>query len=306
MKVKDFFINALKGGAIGAAVIIPGVSGGTLAVILNIYDKMIDAISNLGKDFKKSIMFLLPILAGAVAAFAALYFPLQFALQYAKLPTVLLFAGLMIGSCPGIIKTARADGFKKFDLINIIVPFALVIGICFIPGLGEAELGEGMPAYMYVLLVVMGVVASCALVVPGVSGSMLLMIFGFYEPILATIKLVFSSPLHSIAVLGLFALGLVVGFFTIAKLMQFLLNRYTRATHWAIVGFVLGSIPAILLVIDYATVDTSALQIVLGCVLCAAGAAATFILTRYAESKANATAQADSCEKSDVAENGKQ
>ena len=76
MKVKEFFINIAKGGAIGLAMLIPGVSGGTLAVLLGVYDKIIDSVGNLFKQFKKSVLFLLPILLGAVLAFAALSPPL--------------------------------------------------------------------------------------------------------------------------------------------------------------------------------------------------------------------------------------
>jgi putative membrane protein len=285
LKVKQFFINMLKGGAIGASMIIPGVSGGTVAVLLNIYNKLIDSIGSLKKDFKNSIAFLLPVACGIVIAFAALYFPLTYALTYAPLPTVLLFVGLMLGSCPKIINDARRGGFKGTDAIAIILPFALVIGMCFIPGMGDVELGEGIVWYQYLLLVIMGVLASCALVVPGISGSMLLMLFGYYQPILDSFKGLFTSPAHYILVLIMFAIGVVVGFFTIAKLMQYLLNKFPRATYWAIVGFVIGSLPAILIVFDYASSPIDGVQIAVGVVLCAIGAVATFLLTLFADKR---------------------
>ncbi|MGN0818185.1 MAG: DUF368 domain-containing protein [Candidatus Coproplasma sp.] len=285
MKFRQFFVSMLKGAAIGTAMIIPGVSGGTLAVLLKIYDKMIDAISNLKKDFKNSVTFLLPIALGAVLAFAAMYYPLKYALQYAPLPTVLLFAGLMAGSCPKLISDARANGFKKRDLAITLIPFAFVIGICFIPGMGEANLGEDMAWHTYIVLFFAAILASCALVVPGISGSMLMMLFGFYEPLLNTISLIRTSPLHSLIVLGIFAIGLVVGFFTIAKLMQYLLRRFPRATYWAIAGFVVGSIPAIMLVFDYSSSPLDGLQIGIGCTLAVLGAVGAFLFTRYADKK---------------------
>lgn len=286
MKAKEFAVNMLKGGAIGVAMIIPGVSGGTLAVLLKVYDKIIDSIGNLAKDFKNSVAFLLPILLGAAAALAIVYFPLQYALSYAPLPTVLLFAGLMLGSCPKLIKDAGKNGFQKTDLIALILPFVFVIAVCFLPSAGETDLGLDMPAYRYILLVLIGAVASCALVVPGISGSMLLMLFGYYKPILDSVKGVASSPLHYLAVLALFAVGLAAGFFTIAKLMQFLLKKFPRPTYWAIVGFVLGSIPAILLVFDYVGSPVDGLQIGLGVALCVLGAAGAYCFTRYAENRA--------------------
>jgi putative membrane protein len=191
----------------------------------------------------------------------------------------------MAGSCPKIIKDAKSNGFKKRDWLCLILPFIIVIAICFIPGLGNVNLGEDMLWYNYLLLLPVGIVASCALVVPGISGSMLLVILGYYTPILGLVSALKTSPLHSLLVLVIFAVGVVIGFFTIAKLMQFLLTRFTRATYWAIVGFVLGSLPAILIVFDYANSPINALQISLGILLCILGAIGTYFLTRLSEKK---------------------
>lgn len=291
MKVKEFLLNMLKGGAIGAAMIIPGVSGGTIAVLLNVYDKLINAVGDLKRDFKNSFVFLLSIILGAVIAFVALMIPLKLALEHAYLPTVLLFMGLMCGSCPKLVKDARANGLKRIDCISILLPLAIVIGICFIPGMGDVDLGADMSVGMYFALIGVGMLASCALVVPGVSGSMLMMIFGFYEPLISTFGTLLSSPLHALAVLALFAVGLLVGFFTIAKIMQLALKKYPRVTFWAIVGFVIGSIPAILIVFFQDSEAVAAVipwQIVVGVVLFVLGTAATFFMIKFTESKMNA------------------
>lgn len=291
MKVKNFFINMAKGGAIGLAMIIPGVSGGTLAVLLGVYDKIIDSCGNIFKDFKRSFLYLLPILLGAVIAFAALYFPLSYALEYAPFPTVMLFAGFMLGSCPDLVKQARGNGFKWHDVIAAVIPLALVVGICFIPNMGEVNLGADMGAGTYVLLVAMGMLASCALVVPGISGSMLMLIFGFYNPLLAAIKGLFSSFGHNFLVLALFGIGVLVGFFTIAKLMQLLLKKLRRTTFWAIVGFVIGSIPAVIITFfhEYGGEPKflTPLHISLGVVFFVLGAVATFLLAYFTTKKAN-------------------
>lgn len=276
-----------KGGAIGLAMIIPGVSGGTLAVLLGVYDKIIESVGNLFKKFKESFLFLLPIALGAVLAFAALYYPLKYALLYAPFPTMLLFAGLMLGSVPDLVKKSNKNGFKKIDTIGLVLACFLVVGICFIPNLGDANLSPDMQVWQYFLLLFMGMLASCALVVPGVSGSMLMMIFGYYLPLLNTISALKSSFGHSVLVLATFAVGIIIGFFTIAKLMQFLLKRFRRATYWSIVGFVIGSIPAVIITFfhKYGTsldVYLTPLQISLGVVFFVLGAIATFALARYA------------------------
>lgn len=287
MKVKDFFVNTAKGGAIGLAMIIPGVSGGTLAVLMGVYDKIIDSIGNLFKDFKKSVSFLLPIFLGAVLAFAALYLPLKYSLEYAPFPTIMLFAGLMLGSIPDLVDKANGNGFKKPDTMGLLLSFALVVGICFIPSIGDVNLAADMPVYGYFLLILIGMLASCALVVPGISGSMLLLIFGYYRPLLNSISGLRSTFGHSLLVLATFAVGLVIGFFTIAKLMQLLLNKFKRDTFWAIVGFVIGSVPAVIITFfsefGHDTERYLAVwQIVLAVILFIAGGIGSFLLARFA------------------------
>ena len=286
MKIKNFLIDTAKGALVGVAMIIPGVSGGTLAVLLNIYDKLIGAISNILKDFKGSIKTLLPILLGAVVAVACAYFPLKFALKHAPFPTVMLFAGLMIGSCPKIVKDGIVRGFKPLDILSVTLPLLAVIGICFIPNLGSSDLSANMPVYGYFLLIFIGMIASCALVVPGISGSMLLLILGYYNEILDTVSLLKTDFGHSVLVLFLFAVGIIIGFFSIAKLMKYLLNKFPRATNWAIIGFVIGSIPAIFITYNnnfpkFVYSSLTAPHIAVGCVLCVLGFVATFTLTSF-------------------------
>ena len=270
--------------------IIPGVSGGTLAVLMNVYDKLIGAISNLRRDFKNSFFFLLPILLGAAIGVIAAYFPLKYALKYAPFPTVLLFVGLMVGSCPKIIKDGIKQGFKPLNIVSIIIPLAAVIGICFIPSLGKADLSPSMQWYGYILIILIGMVGSCALVIPGVSGSMLLLILGYYEAIFDTVSALKTDFGHSVLVLFLFAAGVIIGFFSIAKLMKLFMTKFPRGTLWAIIGFVIGSIPAILITYNsnfpeqpYPSLNTA--HIAVGIVLCVLGIIASFALTAYVEAR---------------------
>ena len=285
------------GAVIGVAMIIPGVSGGTVAVLLNIYDKLISALGNIRNNFKQNMAFLIPIVLGLALAFAAMYFPLKYALEYAPFPTVMLFVGLMIGSIPKLFKDCKTFGFKKCNLYSILLPFAAVITICilkFFISAGEANLSASMPIWGYFAIIGVAMLASCALVIPGVSGSMLLMILGYYAPVLGLISALLTDFWHSALLLALFAVGLIVGFFSIAKLMKFFLSRFPRGTRWAILGFVLGSIPSIFLVFDYVNSPMDGLQVAAGIVLCAFGAVATYALTSYVESKINNQTENDS------------
>ncbi len=282
----NFLKNMLKGALIGVAMIIPGVSGGTIAVLLDIYDKLINAISNLKKDFKASFAFLFPVVLGMALAFMAMYFPLKLALKYIPIQTISLFAGLMLGSIPSLFSDSKNNGFKKLDIIGIISSFVLVIGICFIPNMGNVDLSVNMPSYQYALLFLMGLLASCALVVPGISGSMLLLIFGYYEPILNTISELKNNFGHSLLVLVLVALGIVIGFLVIAKIMNYLLTKYKRATYWTIFGFVVGSIIAIFLSYDYTGLTIDALVIATSIIVFIIGAPISFFLIRLSSKKA--------------------
>lgn len=264
---KKSFFNLFKGALIGVSMIIPGVSGGTVAVLLNIYNELIEAITNLKSSFKKSICFLAPIGVGMILAFAAMYFPLKLALKYIPLEIISLFAGLMVGSLPNLYRNALKNGYKKFDFMAILVPFIVVIGICFIPGLKAVNLTSSLKPYMYIILILVGILASVALVVPGFSGSMLLLILGFYEPLLNTISALMIAPIHSMLVLCLFIIGLLIGFFTIAKLMKYLLNKFPRIITWIIFGFVVGSIIAIYLSLDYKVIKIDVIGIVLSILL---------------------------------------
>lgn len=107
MKLKDTLITILKSSLIGVACIVPGVSGGTLAVILGLYDKILFSISNLRKDFKNSIKFLWPIVLGIAIGLGATIYPIKLAFQHFPLPTIVFFVGLILGSLPSLCKNIR-------------------------------------------------------------------------------------------------------------------------------------------------------------------------------------------------------
>lgn len=281
--MKDFFARLLKGACIGVAMIIPGVSGGTLAVLLNIYQNLIDAIANLRKDFINSVKYILPIAIGMALAFIAVYFPLNWALKHCEFIIISLFVGLMLGSLPKLIKDAKNNGIKKIDAIELVLPAAILIGLCFLPSHSDVTLGGNFLSY--VLLVIVGVVASFALVVPGISGSMLLLLLGYYKPLFATISNLKTDFLGSVLILGVFAVGLIIGFFTISKIMKLLLEKFPRVTYWAIVSFVIGSFVGIYLEYDYAINPIDAKDIIIGAVLLILGALASYLLINSIDKK---------------------
>lgn len=241
-----FLRDFISGICIGVAFIIPGFSGGSVAAMLGIYEKLINAIANIFKEMKKSIITLLPIGLGLAAGIALLIFPLGFMLERFPLPTVSLFVGLAIGSIPSLFERVKGRPSPN-NIIALSIPLVLVFLMSFAPIGGEVDLfnlGFGG----YIILFLIGVLGSCALVVPGISGSMLLLMLGYYNPLVRLITdhlLKFRDLGVSVLVLGTCALGISVGFILISKIMKYFLAKYHKSTYYAIIGFIIGSIPTV-------------------------------------------------------------
>ncbi len=246
-RVVSFLYDVLKGICIGIAFIIPGFSGGSVAAILGIYERLVGAIADFFKHFKKSFFTLLPIVLGMVVGIAALIFPIQWGLSHYPIPTVTLFVGLAIGGLPSVTEKLKGAKFTWQYALALLIPLLAAAALCFLPLAGNVNL-LNLSVGGYFLLIVIGIVGSCALVVPGISGSMLLLIFGYYNPLVALIT---GDLLHGenlgtcFAVLACVAVGLVAGFFAISVLMKTLLKKCPRGTYFSILGFIIGSIPAV-------------------------------------------------------------
>ena len=245
--IKNFFLDIIRGVAIGIAFIIPGFSGGSIAAILGIYEKLVNAIADIFKDFKSSIKTLLPIGIGMVVGIVSLLFPLSWALEKFPIPTVTLFVGLAIGGMPSITDKLKGERISYKNLLAALIPAAVVLMLSFMPIGADKDL-TSLSLFGYLFLVLIGIIGSSALVIPGISGSMLLLILGYYNPILnlVTDHLLLGKDVGvSILVLGITASGIAVGFIGISVVMKFLLKNYPRGTYFAIIGFIVGSIPTI-------------------------------------------------------------
>lgn len=246
-RIKEFFLDVIRGVAIGVAFIIPGFSGGSVAAILGIYERLIGAIAGIFKSFKKSIATLLPIGVGMVAGIISLLYPIGWGLENYPIPTVCIFVGLAIGGLPSVTKKLKGKP-RVTNIPAFLIPLATAFALSFLPIGADVNLLSGLNAGDYALLFIIGIVGSAALVVPGISGSMLLLIFGYYNPIvnLATDHLFRGKDvLASVSVLGTVALGIAVGFFFISVIMKLLLTHCPRGTYFAILGFIVGSIPTV-------------------------------------------------------------
>lgn len=287
--VKNFFLDTVRGFAIGIAFIIPGFSGGSIAAILGIYEKLICAIADIFTDFKNSIKTLLPIALGMVIGVVSLLFPLSWALEEFPIPTVSLFVGLAIGGMPSITDKVKGEKIKCQNLIASIIPALIVLSISFMPIGAEKNL-LGLSFGGYVLLFLIGILGSSALVVPGISGSMLLLILGYYNSIvnLATDHLLMGKDVGvSILVLGVTALGVAIGFIAISVIMKILFKKCPRGTYFAIIGFIVGSIPTIYIStakeagMAFSTLPASPIHWIACVLLLAVGFALSYALVVY-------------------------
>ena len=246
--------DILKGMVIGIANIIPGVSGGTMMVAMGIYDKLIHCITHIFKEFKKSVLFLLPIAVGMVIAVVGSSFGIE--MLFAKFPMQanLLFVGLVIGGLPAIWKKVKGKSIRSGHLLVFLVFLAFVVGMAF---LGETD-GKAADVSFTLINVLklfgIGVIASATMVIPGVSGSMVLMLLGYYNTIISAISDFFralaafdmNGILVGIGILAPFGIGVVIGVLAIAKLIEFIFNKFSLYAYWAIIGLIVASPIAII------------------------------------------------------------
>ena len=246
-------ILVLKGFIMGIANIIPGVSGGTLAITLGIYEKFIDAISHFMKNIKENIMFLLPVVIGMGLSLVTMSNVVSYAFDKLPIPTTLFFMGLVIGGIPLITSkvSKKKDSNKTVNYIITFLTFALVIVLAFSneifgSGLGNANF-ENIDLTGYILLLLVGMVAAGTMIIPGISGSLVLMLLGYYLPVVDCIKEFthFKNIGSNFFILGFFGVGVLVGIVLIAKLIEWLLKKYETKTYYGVIGFIVASVIAI-------------------------------------------------------------
>ena len=249
-----FVLEVLRGMVIGLANIIPGVSGGTMMVSMGIYDTLIHCITHLFKEFKKSVMTLLPYAIGMAVAIGALSFALKWAFANYALPTNTLFIGLILGGLPAILRQVKGKKKGPVGAVLFLAFFALIILMQLFQS--ENSVTIQLSVVEVLKLFVLGAVASATMIIPGVSGSMILKILGYYEPVV-TVSIPglltglrygdWAAVAANLGILVPFGLGVIVGIFAIAKLIEVLLARWEGQTYCAILGLVAASPVAILM-----------------------------------------------------------
>lgn len=278
-----FIVELIKGIFVGIANVIPGVSGGTMAVSFGLYDKIISSVTNLFKDFKNSVKTLFPIAVGIAIGIIAFTFIIPYLLETQPFCTSAAFTGLIVGGIPMIIKSLK-DGWnkdtKKSLPINVIIFFILGVISLIMPFLnGDAESGILLTTNPGTMIKVffLGIIAAATMVIPGVSGSLVLMILGYYFGIITAVKnfitglkdLDFGVMIDNGLLLAPFAIGCLLGIFFISKIIEWLFNHYSSATFCGILGLIVTSPVSIFYKVhqEYSLANTSITQVIIGIVV---------------------------------------
>lgn len=237
----SFLSVALKGFGMGAANVVPGVSGGTIALLTGIYSRIVDSINSLTdmstwkalfggrlKDFWRSIngSFLLALFVGVIASVFSLAKLMTYVLAYYPVLTWAFFFGLILASAVVMFRGISGWGFR--EVLLVVAGAALGVAVC---TLSPTDTPDDLW-----FIFICGAIAICTMILPGVSGSFVLLIFGKYDYIMQALTDL-DWP-----VLAVFALGCIAGILAFAKLLHWLLGRWEKQTMLVLLGFVLGSL----------------------------------------------------------------
>lgn len=251
----EYLINAIRGFCMALADSVPGVSGGTIAFILGFYDKFINSLDDLvfgnKEKKKKAVLFLIKLGIGWIIGFAIATLVLTSLFENQIYSVSSVFMGFIVFSIPFIIKEEKESLKGKYkNLIFTVIGILIVVLITYFnPVSGEANiidlsnLNVGLCCYIFVV----AMVAISAMVLPGISGSTLLLIFGLYIPIISAIKELLHLNFSVLPVLIVFGLGIIAGIVLVIRLIKIALEKYRSQTMYCIIGLMIGSLYAIIM-----------------------------------------------------------
>ena len=247
-KFTSYLGVAIKGMCMGASDVIPGVSGGTIAFITGIYDKFVGSLNNIDSSAVKMLFkgkfkdlwqhingsFLLSLFCGILVSVLSLAKLMQYLLLNHPIETWGFFFGLIVASSIFILK--GIEGWKFKEYILLVIGIVLGVVVCTLSPTSTSD------ALWFVFI--SGALAICAMILPGVSGSFILLILGKYEYIMGTISDLTSGINigSNLIVLAMFGLGCIFGILSFSKFLHWLLEDYKKQTILVMAGFIIGSL----------------------------------------------------------------
>ncbi len=292
---RDVARGGLLGLFIGLAIIVPGVSGSTVAIIFKLYDKLIYALGNLFRRFAACVKFLLPVVIGAAAGFLLGFFAIQQLMALVPFTVVGLFAGMMIGAYPAVKDEIKGEKITVpralLFVLGIAIPVAIALGTTF--GTEGARPLEGLQFYHYIIFILIGYVVAITQVVPGLSATAILMAFGYFSSIMNSVHLSYwkENPMV-LLVYFCMVLGFVIGLLTFSKVLDLIFKKARATAFFMIVGLSLGSLLTLFfnsdiyaVYRDWAAGGVDALDLSLGIVLFIVGTVVAYLFVRYERKK---------------------
>ncbi|HDJ7355524.1 TPA: DUF368 domain-containing protein [Staphylococcus aureus] len=242
------WINILKGFAMGTSDLVPGVSGGTIALLLGIYNQFIASISGIfSRRFWPSFTFLIPIIIGMLLAMGSLSNLFNYLLSQHHIPTMFFFGGLIIGIVPYLLKISNyKTSFTTKHYMMVIAGIAILIVITLMNN-GDKHAGETLTLSTGLIIkyFIAGMCASSAMLLPGISGSFMLLVFGVYGTVMLAISEFVKLNFAGLPILLAVGFGVLAGFIISSKIIQYFLTHYKLMTFALIIGFVVGSLFAV-------------------------------------------------------------
>ncbi|HEA6240494.1 TPA: DUF368 domain-containing protein [Staphylococcus aureus] len=242
------WINILKGFAMGTSDLVPGVSGGTIALLLGIYNQFIASISGIfSRRFWPSFTFLIPIIIGMLLAMGSLSNLFNYLLSQHHIPTMFFFGGLIIGIVPYLLKISNyKTSFTTKHYMMVIAGIAILIVITLMNN-GDKHAGETLTLSTSLIIkyFIAGMCASSAMLLPGISGSFMLLVFGVYGTVMLAISEVVKLNFAGLPLLLTVGFGVLAGFIISSKIIQYFLTHHKLMTFALIIGFVVGSLFAV-------------------------------------------------------------
>ena len=242
--VKNFLFRILCGFFLGISVVAPGVSGSIMAVMMGIYRDLINIASNPFKNFKKNFFYLLPMGIGGLISLVLFVMVLSYSFDKYPLQSQFLFIGLLGGGLVEVVKQTRKVTFKSHYIIGIVIAFLIALGMGL---LGNFESTVSIESISIWYLCLVGGIAGIVSIVPGMSVSLILMLFGVYDYLLHTASGITSDIINFFSVAIPVGIFFLIGMIAFSNLIKFIFNKYPGFAYSMVFGFMCGTLIAILL-----------------------------------------------------------
>jgi len=268
-------IKFLKGSLIGLSVIAPGVSGGFLAMSMGIYDQLIEFASLDKGNFRRGLKEIFPYALGGFCGILLFSYFIELALHAFPFPTFCAFIGLILGVLPSIVRKLKGHGLRLSRMVILLLAMAVMIAVPLLSRNAGVKLSLEPVPLDILLSAGLGLIVAATLVIPGLSGSAILLLIGYYDSLLSYVNqftagifhLNGASVLDSLLILIPFAVGTGCGIILICRMIRTLLKKYPISSYYGILGLVLASPFAVLYQIDFQAVSTGSWVIGILCVI---------------------------------------